>query len=420
MSSLRRPRITTQTVSVYTRHLATCAHQGSPYFKRCGCRKYLYLRRDGKSETVSAKTRSWSVAEEKAAAIRDSWDPVKQKLRELDAKKDIQDLEAVSVDAALERWLKTIRGSRKNDNTFAKYQTMAKQIAAWTRLKSLAKLHDISADHLDEWITSWNPKAKRPEDRIGKTTAGRRLEMVKRFFKYCVRMKWIAANPAADFDAITPEESVTLPLLSGRYEAVLEATYRYDEDMRPDDRFGAELRAVIELMRWSGLRIGDALKFPKSALVGNRLTVTIQKSQRKKKTHTVIIPDQVCEALRDLPARPTVDPRYFFWSGTSKHKSLTGQWQRKLQRLNQYLNLVDYDGELMKFHSHQLRDTFAVHQLLAGTSMQDLSLMLAHESIRVTEKYYAPWVPERQVALELKMTQALAAMGAKVSGSPEK
>ena len=28
--------------------------------------------------------------------------------------------------------------------------------------------------------------------------------------------------------------------------------------------------------------------------------------------------------------------------------------------------------------------------------MQDLSKMLSHKTVRVTEKYYAPWVPERQ------------------------
>ncbi len=56
----------------------------------------------------------------------------------------------------------------------------------------------------------------------------------------------------------------------------------------------------------------------------------------------------------------------------------------------------------MRFHSHQLRDTFAVHHLLAGTLMQDLSLMLGHQSVRITESYYAPWVPERQEQLEEK------------------
>lgn len=69
----------------------------------------------------------------------------------------------------------------------------------------------------------------------------------------------------------------------------------------------------------------------------------------------------------------------------------------------------------MRFHSHQLRDTFAVEHLLAGTTMQDLSRMLGHASIQVTEKYYAPWVPERQAALELKMIEALGRMGAGVT-----
>ena len=47
--------------------------------------------------------------------------------------------------------------------------------------------------------------------------------------------------------------------------------------------------------------------------------------------------------------------------------------------------------------------------------MQDLSRMLGHKSVRVTEKHYAPWVPERQAQLEEKMTEALKKMGATVS-----
>jgi hypothetical protein len=88
---------------------------------------------------------------------------------------------------------------------------------------------------------------------------------------------------------------------------------------------------------------------------------------------TVILPDHVVTALHAFPARPTVDPRYFFWSGKSEVESLTGQWQRKLGRLNKYLAMEDYEGKPLQFHSHQLRETFAVEHLLAGTSMQDLS-----------------------------------------------
>ena len=225
-------------------------------------------------------------------------------------------------------------------------------------------------------------------------------------------MGWIKASPAYGIKAIKPDETETLPLLGGRYEQVLAATYKYDLDMRQDDRYGQELRALIELMRWSGLRISDALMVAKNRIIGNRFTLRTVKNGTKL---TVILPDQVVADLHALPTRPTVDPQYFFWSGKSEIKSLTGQWQRKLGRLNKYLSLVDYEERPLRFHSHQLRDTFAVSHLLAGTSMQDLSRMLGHKSVRVTEKHYAPWVPERQAQLEDKMTEALKKMGVTVS-----
>jgi integrase len=403
----------TQTVSVYTRHKAECPHVGQPHFRRCQCNKYIYLLKDSVTKSVSAKTRSWVVAEEKANAIRDSWDPVKLKLAELEGQAKVRDLEAMSIEAALDRWLAALRSKHDNEATMSKYVTAAKRIESWSRSKRLTRVVGLTPDNLDEWKCSWHPTADRLEDRIGKTTAARRLEIIKRFTKYCLRMGWISNDPAADFDPIEPDESVTLPLLSGRYEAVLASTHQYDEQMRPDDRFGPELRAIIELMRWSGLRIGDALKVKRGAFIGNRLLIA--KTQKTGKPHIVLIPDHVVSALFSLAVRPTIDPAYFFWSGKSKAKSLTGQWQRKLGRLNDYLTLVDYEGMPLRFHSHQLRDTFAVTQLLSGTTMEDLSKMLSHASIRVTERYYAPWVPERQARLEQKMAEALGRMGAQVS-----
>jgi integrase/recombinase XerD len=192
-------------------------------------------------------------------------------------------------------------------------------------------LSQITTNALDEWKTQWNLKAKRPDDRMGKTTAGRHLEKLKAVFKYCHVMGWIKASPTYGIKAIKPEESETLPLLGGRYERVLTATYEYDANMRPDDRYGQELRALIELMRWSGLRISDALMVAKDRITGNRFTLRTVKNGTKL---TVILPDRVVTALHALPRRPTVDPRYFFWSGKSEIKSLTGQWQRKLGRLN--------------------------------------------------------------------------------------
>jgi integrase/recombinase XerD len=403
--STLRPQ--TQTISVYTRHTSNCSKKSDPHAKRCKCVKYLYLLRDGKNKTISAKTRSWKKAEDRAQEIRDSWDPVKQKLRELGELEQAKELAEVTIADALDRWLTTVKSESDSDNehTYSKYQTASKQIKAWAMRNQLVRLSQITPDALDKWKGGWKLKAKHPDDRIGKTTAGRRLEKVKGFLGYCVKMLWIIKSPAADMKAIKPAKSVTLPLLSGRYEKVIASTYLYDKNARrPSDRFGEELRAIIELMRWTGLRIGDALLCERSRIVGNRFTLCTKKTGADL---TVILPDHVVAALHALPLRPDVDPKYFFWSGKSKYKSLTSRWQRKLHRLNDYLSLVDYQDKPMTFHSHQLRDTFAVSQLLSGTSMEDLSQMLSHSSVKITEKYYSPWVPERQTALEVKMTEAL-------------
>src|ERR1700758_3735927 len=96
MQALKAVRPKTQTVSVYTRHSATYSKKGEPQWRRCKCAKYLYLLRDGKNKTISAKTRSWEKAEQQAQEIRESWDPVEQKLRELDELKEARELGEVT------------------------------------------------------------------------------------------------------------------------------------------------------------------------------------------------------------------------------------------------------------------------------------------------------------------------------------
>lgn len=247
---LRRLRPQSQTVSVYTRHSAGCSKTGEPQWRRCKCSKYLYLLKDGERQTVSAKTRSWEKAEAKAQEIRDAWDPLKQKMRELEELKKAQIAEETVVETAIDRWLKSICAEIENKYTQRKYETTARKVMSWARSKEFTFLSQITIDALDEWKTQWSLKAKHPDDRMGKTTAGRHLEKVKAFFKYCQRMGWIKSSPSYGIKAIKPDESETLPLLGGRYEQVLTATYEYDGDKRPDDRYTIELESErLQLLR---------------------------------------------------------------------------------------------------------------------------------------------------------------------------
>ena len=51
-------------------------------------------------------------------------------------------------------------------------------------------------------------------------------------------------------------------------------------------------------------------------------------------------------------------------------------------------------------HAHRFRDTFAVELLLQGVDLQDVSILLGHSSMKITEKHYAPWVKARQERLK--------------------
>src|SRR5882724_1610971 len=59
-----------------------------------------------------------------------------------------------------------------------------------------------------------------------------------------------------------------------------------------------------------------------------------------------------------------------------------------------------------KAHAHRFRDTFAVELLLAGVPIERVSILLGHQSVRITEKHYAPWVRSRQEQLEADLANA--------------
>ncbi len=68
-------------------------------------------------------------------------------------------------------------------------------------------------------------------------------------------------------------------------------------------------------------------------------------------------------------------------------------WQQSLQTLFAI-------AEIRGGHAHRFRDTFAVELLLTGIPLDRVSVLLGHQSIRVTERHYAPWTASRQEQLE--------------------
>ena len=174
----------TTTVTVYTRHTAACPKRTDRYWRRCNCRKALYIYEGGAEQRISARTKSWEQAEKLAQAERDRRDPVKQKLREIEEAEAqrvaLLCAKAITVPDATDRWLRAQRWKSKETETI--FRCAAKRINTWAEDTGVTNLGDVTADMLDEWRGLWDASAEKKYNRIGLSSQSAFLGYLKRFF----------------------------------------------------------------------------------------------------------------------------------------------------------------------------------------------------------------------------------------------
>jgi integrase len=150
-----------------------------------------------------------------------------------------------------------------------------------------------------------------------------------------------------------------------------------DEIQERGSQNGRRLRGLVLLLRYSGMRIGDAVSLTANRIEGNRLFPYTQKSGVAMNT---ILPEFVLHALGRTPR---VTEGHFFWDGESKLEIAVGSWRRRLSTLFEFAKVKDA-------HPHRFRDTFAVELLLSGVPIERVSILLGHQSVRITERHYSP------------------------------
>ena len=300
------------------------------------------------------------------------WQAAHQLVREWEAEVRREERpKPIGAKDACDKFLSDAEARGLREPTLYKYRLLFRQFQEFASVHGLASMVDFDVDWVRRFRASW------PNKNIA---ARKKLEALKAFFRFVHESGWISTNPACRLKPPKITEPPTAPLMKEEVDSILKACDGY-----PDKANAVRLRALVLLLRYSGLRIRDAVTLPRNRVQGDKLFLFTAK------TGTPVycpLPPVVMHALNTIP-----DSAYYFWTGLSRPKSAVGDWQRSLKRLFEL-------GGVPDAHAHRFRDTFSVELLLAGVPIERVSILLGHQSVRITEKHYALWVKARQEQLE--------------------
>jgi integrase/recombinase XerD len=260
---------------------------------------------------------------------------------------------------------------------------------AYGEERGLTLLAQFDLDVLSRFRATWKD---------GPRTAGKKLERLRAFFRFAHERQWVESNPATRIRLPKVSVRPTMPLTHEEMVKILTACDGQKHTAPIEGRLNAHrLKTLVLLMRYTGMRVSDAVTLTTDRLDGKRLFLYTQKTGVPVYT---VLPDSVLAALE---ATPRVTDTRYFWSGNGKRESVVCHWQMRLKTVFDSAQVSKGEGNAI---SHRFRDTFAVELLLAGVPIERVSILLGHQSVRVTERHYNPWVRSRQEQLEADVASA--------------
>jgi len=375
-------------VSVYTRHVPKCVNKADRYYRKCRCPKWLYWS-DSKHKNghvlKSAKTNTWAIAEEEARRKE-------QELRDVELGKPLPAETGLSVADAVTKFLDNKRSERLNEGTIKKLALIfQKELLDWCGQNGIHFLAHLTAPKLQEWRNTWDA-VNNP------LTCSKKQERVRGLFLFCHNNGWITSNPARALTKIKVIKKEPDYFTSSDLTKIVDATYVYGKTAVEKQR----VRAFINLLRWSGLAIRDAVCLERSSL-NSEDGVRIVRAKTNESVF-VPLPHEIAEELRNVPDGIKPNPRYFFWSGNGLRKTAVADHQRALRRVFKLADLKHADGTPKRCHAHMFRHTFSIHLLDSGMSVESVAMLLGHSTSRTTEKYYKTHtrITQDRVSAELR------------------
>jgi integrase len=254
---------------------------------------------------------------------------------------------------------------------------------------------------MDEFYAGWKD---------GVRAKGKKLERLKGFFEFCITRKMIAENPArylkAPVGAGSPANRI--PFTDAELGRIYEACDRLPETRWKNSLGGGvwcgdDVKTMIMLLCWTGLRISDSAMFDMSRVAShpNGGGNIFLRTHKTKGALFTWVANWLHERL--LARERKYGARIFICGKSRRLDTITEGWRRKINRV------FDLAGpfECGVPTPHIFRHTFVRLLLQRGVSLSDVADLIG-DTEEVVVKHYARWVPERQERLTNILREKLA------------
>jgi integrase len=381
---------------------------------QCGIAVEGTLRRRGYVTNKATKETDWS----KAEALAERW----EEWGDFVPPPSVQPVE-VSIEYAVDSFLASTgpQGRNVDPSTLRTFEILLKrrlfEYAKHRGFRALGQLDDL--DVVTKFVESWqnlNPHRNRiavgPAKPVPLSASTKRaeLERLRAFFRYCADRQWIRSNHATKIRFKSKIEK-KFGMEPAEEKLVFESIQFVEDGRGRTGQYNArELSAFCLVMRYAGLRIGDATTLNDGQLVARQSGKgwALRVFQQKTEDWVYIpIPDFVETELRKLKFKGKKDGcNYWFWTCEGALDTATTNWRERVSRLLAAAQKTKPFAH--KATTHSFRHTFSIRHLNAGTDIKFVSRWLGHASVLTTEKHYAHAIRGTMIASEEAYDQSIA------------
>lgn len=255
-----------------------------------------------------------------------------------------------------------LEGAGKATATVTAYTKDIDQLAEFVRKFNKTELAEITAEDIN------NFKELLKKQRYTSKSISRKINSIKSFYRYAIGEGLVSDNPAEVIAHPRVEQTPPRVLSKLEYRALRDAC-------KGDER----MYAVVELLLQTGMRISElaSLEVGDIDFERNVIFIKAQKSRDARKVPLNLAAKNA--VLAYLQIRPRAREKTLFLTKTCR-PFLVRNIRTALDR---YFRLAGISDAKV----NDLRHTFIVEQLKAGTPLVYVSQLVGHKRITTTERY---------------------------------